>query len=77
MRIDNTKETRESWTALETALGRAQCVDFMWMGSAGSVQLYKHMDTRRYLMIDANTGTFYDEDHHPLTKEAAINYVLS
>ena len=77
MKIDNTKETRDSWTPLEAALGRAQCIDFMWMGSAGAVQLYKHMDTRRYLYIDALTGAFYDEDHQPLNKEAAINYVLS
>ena len=77
MKIDNTKETRESWTPLEAALGRAQCIDFMWMGSAGVVQLYKHMDTRRYLYIDALTGMFYDEYHQPLNRGAAINYVLS
>lgn len=77
MRIDNTRETRESWVPLEMALSRAQCIDFMWMGSAGSVQFYKHMDTRRYLMIDALTGTFYDESNHPLSREAAINNVLS
>lgn len=77
MKIDNTKENRESWRALESALGRAQCMDFMWMGSAGSVQLYKHMDTRRYLKIDAQTGVFYDEDGQPLNREAAINSVLS
>ena len=77
MKIDNAKETRESWRALEAALGRAQCMDFMWMGSAGSVQLYKPMDTRRYLKIDAQTGAFYDEDGQPLNREAAISYVLS
>jgi hypothetical protein len=77
MTIDNATETRESWRPLEQALGRAQCVDFMWMGSAGTVQLHKHMDTRRHLMIDALTGTFYDEENHALSKEAAINYVLS
>lgn len=77
MKIDNTKETRESWAALEQALGRQQCVDFVWMGSAGTVQVYRHMDTRRCLMIDAATGMFYDQEHRQLSKEAAINYVLS
>jgi hypothetical protein len=77
MQIDNTTESRESWTPLEKALGPAQCVDFMWMGSAGTVQQYKHMDTRRYLMIDAATGVFYDDESQPLSKEAAIAYVLS
>jgi hypothetical protein len=77
MKIDNGVETRESWTPLEAALSRQQCVDFLWVGSAGTKQLYRHMDTRRYLMIDAATGIFYDEQNHALSKEAAINYVLS
>ncbi len=77
MQIDNATETRESWIPLEKALGKAQCIDFMWMGSAGTVQLYKHMDTRRYLLIDADTGEFYDEEYRPLSREAAMDYVLS
>lgn len=77
MRIDNATETRESWAPLEQALGHALCIDFMWMGSAGTVQVYKHMDTRRHLMIDAVTATFYDEDHRSLSREAAVSYVLS
>jgi hypothetical protein len=77
MQIENATETRESWTPLEKAFGPAQCVDFMWMGSTGTVQLYKHIDTRRYLYIDSITGQFYDDEHRPLGKEAAINYVLS
>lgn len=39
MQIDNTTESRESWTPLEKALGPAQCVDFMWMGTV--VQLHR------------------------------------
>jgi hypothetical protein len=77
MQIDNAKETRESWIPLEKALGPAQCVDFMWMGSAGTLQIYKHIDTRRYLLIDSATGQYFDEDRHAMSKEAAINYVLS
>jgi hypothetical protein len=49
----------------------------MWMGAAGTLQFYKHMDTRRYLLIDASTGIFYDEEHHSLSREAAVAYVLS
>jgi hypothetical protein len=33
--------------------------DFMYMGHAGDLVLYKHRDTRRYLNIDAVTGRFY------------------
>ena len=77
MQIDSASETRESWSPLEKALGQAQCKDFMWMGRRGTVQLYKHIDTRRYLLIDAITGAFYDEEHRPLSREAAMDYVLS
>lgn len=77
MQIDRATETRESWIPLAKALGPNQCKNFMWMGSAGTVQQYKHIDTRRYLLIDAITGIFYDEGHRPLSREAAINYVLS
>lgn len=40
MKIDSATETRESWIPLEKALGQAQCKDFMWMGSTGTVQQY-------------------------------------
>ena len=77
MQIDNATETRDSWIPLEKALGQAQCKDFMWMGSTGTVQQYKHIDTRRYLLIDAVSGDFYDREHRPLSREAAMDYVLS
>lgn len=77
MQIDNSTETRDSWIPLEKALSHAQCKDFMWMGSTGTVQQYKHIDTRRYLLIDAVSGDFYDQEHQPLSREAAMDYVLS
>lgn len=77
MQIDSATQTRESWIPLEKALGHAQCKDFMWMGSTGTVQQYKHIDTRRYLLIDAISGNFYDHEHRLLSKEAAMDYVLS
>lgn len=36
--------------------------DFMWMGFDGTIQLYKHRMTRRYLNIDAKTGAFFAFD---------------
>ena len=47
------------------------------MESAGTTQLYKPMDTRRYLLIHTDIRAFYDEDHRPLSREAAMDYVLS
>lgn len=77
MKIDSATETRESWIPLEKALGQTQCKDFMWMGSTGTVQQYKHIDTRRYLLIDAISGAFYDDHHRSISRESAINDVLS
>ena len=76
LEIDSVEETGDSWRPLEAALGRRGCEEFMWMGSSGAVQLYKHILTRRYLRIDSRTGAFYDADHRPLNREAAVKVVL-
>jgi len=47
------------WRPLERALPPEFCGDFMFMGKAGDIVLYKHRLTRRYLNIDAVTGKFY------------------
>ena len=47
------------WRPLENALPSEFCEDFMFMGKAGDIVLYKHRITRRYLNIDAVTGKFY------------------
>ena len=78
LRIDNCTVTAASWIPLERALGSAGCDDFMWMGAAGSIQFYKNRDTRRYLLIDAQTGFFHDDqDGRQLSREYALNYVFS
>lgn len=56
--------------------------DFMHMGSAGPVELYKHCDTRRYLNLSPG-GTAYrydptDNGYHPYDNPVdAIEHVLS
>jgi hypothetical protein len=53
-------EVREpDWRPLEDVLSPHACEDFMYMGHVGDLVLYKHLDTRRYLNIDAVTGRFY------------------
>ena len=47
-----------NWKPLERLFSREECSAFMYIGSAGTIELYKHRDTRRYLNIDANTGEF-------------------
>jgi hypothetical protein len=67
-----------NWKPLEGVLSREHCEDFMFMGSAGGIVLYKHRDTRRYLNIGAETGRFYryaDDDYIEINREQAIEYV--
>lgn len=48
-----------NWEPLERVLPIHQCSDFMYMGRAGEIELYKHYMTRRYLNIARNSQTFY------------------
>ena len=50
---------KPDWRTLESAMPPEFCEDFMFMGKAGGIVLYKHRLTRRYLNIDAVTGKFY------------------
>jgi hypothetical protein len=66
------------WKPLEGILSREHREDFMFMGSAGGVVLYKHRDTRRYLNVEAETGRFYryaDGDYIEISQEQAIEHV--
>jgi hypothetical protein len=67
-----------NWKPLEGVLSREHCEDFMFMGSAGGIVLYKHRDTRRYLNIGAETGRFFrysDGDYIEINREQAIEHV--
>ncbi|WP_263359506.1 hypothetical protein [Acidicapsa ligni] len=48
-----------NWEPLERVLPRCQCSDFMYMGRAGEIELYKHYMTRRYLNISRDAQSFY------------------
>ena len=66
------------WKPLEGVLSREDCEDFMFMGSAGGIVLYKHRDSRRYLNIGSETGRFYryaDGDYIGINREQAIEHV--
>jgi hypothetical protein len=66
------------WKPLEGVLSRQNCADFMYMGHADGIVLYKHRDTRRYLNIGSETGRFFqysDGDYIEINREQAIEYV--
>jgi hypothetical protein len=48
-----------NWEPLERVLPLHQCSDFMYMGRAREIELYKHYMTRRYLNIARDSQTFY------------------
>ena len=48
-----------NWEPLERALTPRECLDFMYMGRAGAIELYTHYFTRRYLNIARDSQTFY------------------
>ncbi len=59
--MERMKSTKTpNWAPLEKAVPTALLADFMHMGEVGTVQLYKHRDTRRYHHIDSDCTRFYD-----------------
>jgi hypothetical protein len=50
---------KSNWEPLERVLSFRECSDFMYMGRAGEIELYKHYVTRRYLNIARDSQTFY------------------
>jgi hypothetical protein len=65
------------WLPLELAVDREQLGDFMHMGKVGSIQLYKHRNTRRYLNIDSNTGECFQYvggEYRSVERHVAIAY---
>jgi hypothetical protein len=67
-----------NWAPLEAVLPAAELGNYMYMGSAGEIELYKHRLTRRYLNIARDALTFYqylDGEYVEITREAALDYV--
>ena len=40
------------WKPLQQLVGPEGCGEFMWMWREGGIQFYKHICTRRYLLLD-------------------------
>ena len=49
---------RPDWGPLKTHLSPSECEDFMWMYRQGEVHFYKHVITRRYLLLDSDGRCF-------------------
>ena len=65
--IDNGKQTSAmelepaNWKPLELRIG-TRCAEFMWMFRENGLEHYKHIDTRRYLILDAKGRSYVRRD---------------
>jgi hypothetical protein len=50
-----------NWKPLELRIG-TRCAEFMWMFRENALEHYKHIDTRRYLILDAKGRVRRDGD---------------
>ena len=67
-----------NWTPLELAVPACELENFMYMGRAGEIELYKHQFTRRYLHIERKSHKFYrylDGKYVEITRTAALEHV--
>jgi hypothetical protein len=69
---------RSDWAPLERMLGTRLCELFMYMGRSGEIYLYKHIDTRRYLNLDAQGQCFryIGKGYEPEERARAIAHVF-
>lgn len=67
-----------NWAPLEAVMPFAELENFMYMGNAGEIELYKHRFTRCYLNISSDAQRFYqylDGGYVEITREAALDHV--
>jgi hypothetical protein len=69
-----------NWAPLERAVLATELENFMYMGRAGEIELYKHRITRRYLNIGRNSQRFYrylNGEYVEISRAAALEHVRS
>jgi hypothetical protein len=66
------------WEPLKAVVG-PRCREFMFMGKIGTICLYKHIWTRRYLNLDpeGQAYRFTGEGYSPVQLSEALNHVFN
>ena len=67
-----------NWIPLELAVPTRELENYMYMGCAGEIELYKHKSTRRYLNIGRSSYKFYrylDGEHVEIARTATLEHV--
>lgn len=69
-----------NWAPLEMVLSPGECGDYMYIGRAGEIELYKHRLTRLYLNISTDGRRFYhfcDGRYVEIDRQSALDHVRS
>jgi len=69
-----------NWAPLERSVPVTELENFMYMGCAGEIELYKDRTTRRYLNIGRNSQRFYrylNGEYVEISQTAALEHVRS
>ena len=72
-------DAEPNWEPLKLAMAPVHLSEFMHMGRIGTLELYKHRNTRRYLNIDAVSGSFFEYrngTYSEVASESAMRFVL-
>jgi hypothetical protein len=74
------EQAEENRQKLELVLPPEECANYMYIGSARDLELYKHRYTRRYLNISTDGRRFYfyaGENYVEVAKSVALDHVRS
>jgi hypothetical protein len=72
-------DSEPNWGPLQLLMSSGNCGDFLHMGRSGSIEMYKHRRTRRYLNIDRDTAqcfAYRDGFYEPSDEATAVSEVL-
>ena len=62
-----------NWKPLELRIGE-RCAEFMWMWRQNDLEYYKHIDTRRYLILDAEGRSYLRRDGDLVPVDFAVEF---
>ncbi len=65
------------WEPLQAVIG-ARCRVFMFMGKVGTIYLYKHIWTRRYINLDMDGKAYWftGDRYEPVPLDEAMKHVF-
>jgi hypothetical protein len=65
---------KPDWKPLEQLVGPKGPGEFMWMWREGGIEFYKHIRTRRYLLLDSEGGCYQRGPNGPQLADAQVEF---